>query len=67
MNFGTTLPAIRSVRLTEQVLDGTVSKKICWFSELVASDPRIWICAAKVIRAHWCPDNASGWKDLHRY
>jgi hypothetical protein len=67
MKFGANLPAIRSVRLTEEVLDGTVTKKIGWFSELAAGDPRAWIHATEVIRAHWCPDNSSGWKDLHRY
>ena len=67
MKFGANLPAIRFVRLTEEVLDGTVNKKIYWFSELVAGDPRAWIHAAEVIHAHWCPHNALGWKDLHRY
>jgi hypothetical protein len=52
MKFGENLPTIRSVRLTEEVLDGTVTKKICWFSELAAGDPRAWIHAAEVIRSH---------------
>jgi hypothetical protein len=51
MKFGANLPAIRSVRLTEEVLDGTTTEKICRFSELATG---------KVIRAHLCPDNASG-------
>jgi hypothetical protein len=40
MKFGANLPAIHSVRLTEEVLEGTVTKKICWFSELAVGDPR---------------------------
>jgi hypothetical protein len=43
MKFGANLLAIRSVRLTEQVLYGTITEKICWFSELAAGDPRTWI------------------------
>jgi hypothetical protein len=62
MKFGANLPAIRSVTLTEEVLDGTVTKKIHWFSELAAGDPRVWIYAGEVILAHLCPDNASGRK-----
>jgi hypothetical protein len=40
--------------------------KITGSAPLAAGDPRAWIHAGDVIRVHWCPDNASGWKDLHR-
>jgi hypothetical protein len=52
MKSGANLLAIRSVRLTEEILDGIVTEKICWFSELAVGDPRTWIHAAEVIRAH---------------
>jgi hypothetical protein len=60
MKFGANLPAIRSVRLTEEVLDGTVTEKIQWLSELAAGDPHAWIHTGKVIHDHLCPDNTSG-------
>jgi hypothetical protein len=60
MKFGANLPAIRSVGLTEEILDSIITEKICRFSELAAGDPRAWIHANEVICAHLCPDNASG-------